>query len=44
MLNVVWAGSCKFRLVTLFLLINYVPDPDKEAMGQGARMTEFGQR
>ena len=44
MLNLVRAGPRKFRLVSLFLLINCVPNTDKKTMGQGARMTKCGQR
>ena len=44
MLNLVWACPRKFRCVSLFLLINCVPNTDKKTMGQGARMTKCGQR
>ena len=39
MFNLVWAYPRKFRVVSLFLLINCVPNTDKKTMGQGARMT-----
>ena len=44
MLYLVRAGPSKFRFVCLFLLINCVPNTDKETMGQGARMTKCEQR
>ena len=43
-LNLVRAGPRKFRLVSLFLLIDCVPNTDKGTMGQGARMIKCGQR
>ena len=44
MFNLCRACPLKFRLVSLFLLINCVPNTDKKTMGQGARMTKCGQR
>ena len=44
MFNRVRVCPRKFRLVTLFLLINCVPNTDKKTMRQGARMIKCGQR
>ena len=42
MFNLVWACPRKFRLVSLFLLINCVPNSDKKTMGQGQEWPSVG--